>query len=350
MFLTQNICKGICFSLLLLTVACKQDAKTDSQTTSTSEPSTQSEPMEKSASSAPKEDQSKVVATVNDVPIYLKEVSEFIARDPQLGPAVSQGITLPPDIKEKVLDVLIERQVLLQVASKKNLLSDKELSDAQQSYLAMYGGEENLKKVLANSGATMESFKENLRSDLILKKYYEEEVAKKVTVTEDEMKKEFTDNQARYTSPPMVRARHILVTVPQDAPADKVKAAEENINAIYEEVSKPGTDFGEVAKARSDCPSKAKGGDLGFFSKEMMVPEFSNAAFAMKPGEISKPIRSQFGFHIIKLEEQKAGGVPKFEEIKKNIEENLRMAKETDIGRPMLDKLKAEAKITRTLG
>ena len=90
-----------------------------------------------------------------------------------------------------------------------------------------------------------------------------------------------------------VHARHILV-----------KTESEALQALYD-VTTGKKDFGEVAKAVSMCPSKKQGGDLGWFGRGMMVKEFETAAFALKPGEISKPVKTQFGYHIIKVEEVK---------------------------------------------
>lgn len=346
MFLTQKICKSICLILLITTIGCKKEGEAKDQTSQAEAPKTEESKVTSNKETAPM-DATKVLATVNDVSIYQKDMNDFMDRDPQINAARKNNIPIPEEVKGKILDVLIEREVLLQAASKKNLISDKELEDAQKSYLAMYGGEENLQKVLANSGSSIDDFKANLKSDLLLKKYYEEEVSKQVKVTDEEIAKEFKDNSARYAEQPSVRARHILISVPATASEDAQKTALDNINSIYQEVTKPGVDFGEVAKARSDCPSKEKGGDLGFFTKEMMVPEFANQAFSMKPGEISKPVKTQFGYHIIKLEEEKKGGIPKLEDVKEDISQYIRMNKETEIGRPMLEKLKSEAKITK---
>ncbi len=87
-----------------------------------------------------------------------------------------------------------------------------------------------------------------------------------------------------------VKARHILV-----------KTEDIALEALYE--VQHGKDFGEVAKARSTCPSGKSGGDLGWFGRGQMVKEFETAAFALRPGEISRPIKTQFGWHIIKVEE-----------------------------------------------
>ena len=87
-----------------------------------------------------------------------------------------------------------------------------------------------------------------------------------------------------------IHARHILV-----------KTEDEALQALYDVTH--GKDFGEVAKEKSTCPSKKEGGDLGWFGRNQMVKEFETAAFALKPGEISKPVKTQFGWHIIKVEE-----------------------------------------------
>ena len=104
-----------------------------------------------------------------------------------------------------------------------------------------------------------------------------------------------------------VRARHILVETEDEA------------KAIVEQL-KGGADFATLAKEKSKDPGAADGGDLGYFGKEQMVPEFAEVAFKMYPGQISNPVKTQFGWHIIKLEDKRTKPVPEFEKVKDQIE------------------------------
>ncbi len=147
--------------------------------------------------------------------------------------------------------------------------------------------------------------KANLLKSYGIRKFLEE-----VTFEKAAVQAYYTANQAQFTEPATVRASHILV-------ADEDKLAE--VKAALDS----GSEFAEVAKTYSTCPSKEKGGDLGFFGKGQMVPEFEQAAFAMAVGDVSEPVKTQFGYHIIKLADKKEARQLKLEEVADKIEQHL---------------------------
>jgi peptidyl-prolyl cis-trans isomerase C len=127
-------------------------------------------------------------------------------------------------------------------------------------------------------------------------------------LTEEALRARFTREAASRPAAEEIRARHILVATEQEA------------RAALAEVRRPGTDFAEVARSRSSGPGSREGGDLGFFKRGDMIPEFEQAAFALSPGEISPdPVRTQFGWHVIKLEERRAIAPPSFEESREQL-------------------------------
>jgi peptidyl-prolyl cis-trans isomerase C len=129
----------------------------------------------------------------------------------------------------------------------------------------------------------------------------------KDAATEEEMRKVYDDAVKPMSQEEEVRARHILVETEDEA------------KAILEQL-KAGADFATIAKEKSKDPGGADGGDLGFFAKGQMVPEFSEVAFKMYEGQLSNPVKTQFGWHIIKLEEKRKRPVPEFEKVKDQIE------------------------------
>lgn len=127
-----------------------------------------------------------------------------------------------------------------------------------------------------------------------------------------------------------VRARHILVEG-----EDEAKAAAERV--------RKGEDFAKIAGEVSKDPgSKTDGGDLGFFAKERMVPAFAEAAFKLQPGQVSEPVKSQFGWHVIKLEEKRTKPVPAFDEMKEQVETYLARKAQQDIILSLREKAKIE--------
>lgn len=136
-----------------------------------------------------------------------------------------------------------------------------------------------------------------------------------VKVDEAQLKQMYETEKKKLAGEEQRRARHILIQVGEDASAAEVAAARDKAQSIYKQLQE-GADFAELAKAESDDPgSAAKGGDLGYFGKDFMVPEFEEAAFSLKQGEISEPVRTPFGFHIIQVTGVRKEEVPSFEEM-----------------------------------
>lgn len=162
----------------------------------------------------------------------------------------------------------------------------------------------------------------------------------KVNVTPADLTKAYNDNIAQFTSPEQVRASHILLkTEGKDDAAVKAKAEE-----ILKE-ARGGADFAELAKKYSEDDSNAKnGGDLDYFGRGRMVPEFDTAAFAMQPGQISDVIKTQFGYHIIKLTDKKAGTTRPLEEVKQQLTDQVQSERAQQQATDMAQRLESEIK------
>jgi peptidyl-prolyl cis-trans isomerase C len=161
-------------------------------------------------------------------------------------------------------------------------------------------------------------------------------------VNEADAKKIYDEKIGEVKPEQEIHARHILIRAA--AGDDKAsKEAEEKIKAVIARLKK-GEDFAKVASEVTEDPSgKANGGDLGYFSKEQMVPEFSNTAFKLDKGQISEPLKTQFGWHVIKVEDKRAKAVPKFDEVKPQIEQYVTRKAQADL----VTSLRASAKIEK---
>jgi peptidyl-prolyl cis-trans isomerase C len=164
----------------------------------------------------------------------------------------------------------------------------------------------------------------------------------KQALTDEAMHKVYDDAVKQMGQEQEVHARHILIRAA--AGDDKAsKEAEDKIKAVIVRL-KSGEDFEKVAKEVTEDPSgKANGGDLGYFSKEQMVPEFSDTAFKLDKGQISEPVKTQFGWHVIKVEDKRLKPMPKFEEVKPQIEQYVTRKAQAEL----VTKLRAEAKIEK---
>jgi peptidyl-prolyl cis-trans isomerase C len=164
----------------------------------------------------------------------------------------------------------------------------------------------------------------------------------KDALTEDAMRKVYDDAVKQMGGEEEVHARHILVRA---APGDEKagKEAEDKIKAVIARLKK-GEDFNKVAGEVTEDPSgKANGGDLGYFAKEQMVPEFADVAFKLEKGKVSEPVKTQFGWHVIKVEDKRTKPAPKFEEVKPQIEQYVTRKAQAEL----VTTLRASAKIEK---
>jgi peptidyl-prolyl cis-trans isomerase C len=260
-------------------------------------------------------DADQVLASVGPRKLTVASFNEQVKyMPPQLQMMMAQN----PQMKEQFLDRWVQVTLLAQEASELKLDEDPEVQ------------------------ARVEDVKNSILAQELLKR----EVEGKVTVSDADVKKYYEDHKAEFTQPEMVKARHILIKTPQNADEKVLSEAEAKANEIKEELDK-GVDFAELAKQYSDDPgTKEKGGELGLFPKGRMVPEFEAAAFSLKPGEISKPVKSPFGYHIIQVQEKKDASVKGFAEVEPQIKQKLQVERQQQLLAEITEKLKAKYPVT----
>jgi len=171
-----------------------------------------------------------------------------------------------------------------------------------------------------------EGHKEDYKTEPQLKvrylKFEPRAYAAEVEIFDDEISEYYSEHPDEFQNPKTVEARHILIKVEPNAPEKEVAEAREKIEDILKKV-RDGQDFAELAKQYSDGPSKSKGGHLGSFRREAMVKPFSDKAFAMQAGEISDPVRTRFGWHIIKVEKVNEASVTTLADAREKIRKKL---------------------------
>ena len=225
---------------------------------------------------------SKILATVGALTVTDDEVTEFIMGLGQRGQMYNT-----PEGRRAVLNQIIGNKLLL-LDAKRNLIEAEP------------------------------AFKEQLArlKDSLLVNYAGEKVLSAVNVTPTEVEAYYNENKEQFMKPETVNASHILV------------ATEELAAKIYEDISAGKISFEDAARENSSCPSKENGGNLGDFGKGQMVPEFDSAVFAMEVGEItSTPVKTQFGYHLIKLNAKNPASEAAFAEVKDSISEHLLLEK-----------------------
>jgi len=207
--------------------------------------------------------------------------------------------------------------------------------DAKRDYLISYLTDVILlaQEAEVQGTSSTDEFKRRFamsRNKALMETYLRQAAQK--AVTEDAMHKVYDEAVKQMKPEEEVSARHILV------------ATEDEAKAVLAEVKK-GADFAETAKKKSTEPGAAQsGGDLGFFTKEQMVPEFAEVAFKLKKGEVSDPVKTQFGWHIIKVEDRRTKPVPTYDQVKDQLESFVIRKAQTDL----VTRLRTSAKIEKT--
>jgi peptidyl-prolyl cis-trans isomerase C len=191
---------------------------------------------------------------------------------------------------------------------------------------------------------TPEKLQADVREELQIRGFMESRV-KAPEVTPEQAKSFYESNQKEFDRPQTVKASHILFMVDPEAPAEVVKQKEEAAKKAAARAKK-GEDFTALAKELSEEPGAAEsGGDLGFFPKDRMVPEFANVAFEQKIDEIGEPVKTQFGWHVIKVTDKKDAGTVPFDEVKDQISAYLKSTGQREAAQKVMKELKDSAKV-----
>lgn len=270
----------------------------------------------------------RVAAVVNEDVIAYSEVLQRAA--PELAAANQQRDPqkrnqLRQEALKRALDTLISEKLLEGEMDQLGIqVTDQEVELGMDDVRKQNNiPQEQFEQALISEGYSIKEYKEFMRGHLRKLKLMNLKVRSKVKISEEDLRTAY-DNWARLEqSDPEVRARHILVKLAPNATEAEAEAARQKAEEIAKEARKPGTDFVELAKKKSEGPSAEDGGDLGFFRRGMMVPEFDRVAFKLPVGGISDPVRTRFGWHVIKVDERRAIPVKSFEEMKPALGEKL---------------------------
>jgi len=253
--------------------------------------------------------QDKILAQVGQYKLTLKEFNDQIR---SLPPQLQMAVQRNPELKKQLLDRWVQLN-LMALEARKQKLQDKP----------------DVKKRI-----------EEMTNALLAQEYMMENVSDKAKVTDKEIEKYYNKHKSEFMQPEQVRARHILIKVPANATKKQWEEARKKALEIRAKLVK-GESFAKLAQKYSDDPgSKARGGDLGYFRKGQMVPEFEKAAFALKKGEISQPVKTTFGYHIIKLEDKKPAKQRSLQEVKQEIRQKLLRQKQMELRNKIVEKLR----------
>jgi peptidyl-prolyl cis-trans isomerase C len=290
-----------------------------------------------------------VVARVDGVDVKAAEVTEEINRlRAQVLPSrpAEEQARLIPMIHRQAIENAINRVLLLAHAAKSGIaVSDADVENQYVQFKGNFPSPEEFDKQMRESNLTPEKVKDRFRENLLLNALLEKNLQSNPAVSEDEIAAFYRSNPSQFQRPEQVRASHILLRAGQEETPDvraRKRARADSVMAVL----RRGTDFAVVARQVSEDPgSAAQGGDLNYFGRGQMVPQFEAAAFSLAVGAVSGVVETPFGYHIIKVVDRKAAGEVPLAEARDSISEYLKGQKRTDSLKVWLEGLRSKSKI-----
>jgi len=260
------------------------------------------------------------------------------------------GVVFNEEDKDKlrsdILQELISAELLYQQSKKAKLPNMKEEVNKQLGNIKdAFTSDKEFKEVLKDRGISEKDLKEDIKKGVYIKAFLDKEVYINIVVTEKEKQEEFEKNKDKLKVDEQVRAAHILISFPENATKEQKKVAKEKVNELRKKAL-AGEDFAKLAKENShDTTSAARGGNLGYFEKGVMVPEFEKAVFSLKKDQISNVVETKYGYHIIKLFDKKAPRKLNYEEVASGISRFIANNKKNEKLEKFVETLRETAKI-----
>lgn len=251
-----------------------------------------------------KTDQQKGGQTLAEVNGGIITTADF-KKEVETLPPYLKPMAETPEGKKELMDTMIIREIIMQQAQKDGLDKSQEVTDKLQE----------------------------LKKRIIVEAFLKKKVEAQASLTDADLQKFYDQNKEKLKTGEQVRASHILV---------KSEAEAQDILGQL----KKGANFEQLAAKYSIDAAKTKGGDLGWFSKGSMIPDFEKVAFSMKVGELSGIVKTQFGYHIIKLTGKRPAGIPPFDDVKEQIKAKLLPEKQQEVFQKLKEELKKDAKVS----
>jgi peptidyl-prolyl cis-trans isomerase C len=259
------------------------------------------------------------------------------------------GQPIPPDRRDEILrnalDQLVVYTLLSQEAKARGIKVEQSEIDAKMNELRQQFPDQGAyDKALKDRGMTSDSLRHDAVVDLSVNKLMDAEVATLPGPSDKEAREFYDKNPDKFKQEESVRASHILIRVDPNADAATKAKAKAEIDSVLKQ-ARAGADFAKLAQQHSQDGSAAQGGDLNYFSKGQMVPQFEQVAFSLKPGQISDVVTTQFGYHIIKVTDKKPARTVPFEEAAAQIKQYLEQDRKRQHADAFIEGLKKKSKI-----
>jgi len=288
------------------------------------------------------------IVSVNGATLNSGTFQQMVAQQ-LASPLYSQ---MAPDVRKQTIERnVIEQFVVSQLIEQEMTrtpgfeVTENDYNDALEQISKSLPAGVTVDDWMKSSGTTREELRKTIEPQVRMKKFLDEQVGD-IEASEEDIAKYYGDNKSTFErSEDTVTARHILVTCAQDADESEKKEKRELTEKYRKELKEDGADFAEYAGLYSKCPSGKKGGDLGNFARNKMVPEFDEAAFSQDVGEIGEVVETQFGYHIIQVVAHNQAGLQPLDEVRENIAQQLKNQRFQSEAAKYVDGLRAKAQI-----
>jgi parvulin-like peptidyl-prolyl isomerase len=249
-------------------------------------------------------------------------------------------------LRREAMELMVEQELVRQAAEAQGIeVSTEEIDAALAEVSEPFENPDDFTRRLQTEGFTQDSYREHLARMIAASKYLDGIRAGVATVSDAELETYYRDNEVRLTLPEQVRVRHILLTWKPMGTRDDRAAIREQMAPILDK-ARAGDDFAALAREYSDDSATAQnGGDTGLFHRGQMVPAFEEVAFALQPGEISDPVDTPFGVHILRLEERKEARLLPLDEVREQLREHIREEKMEVAVKQETERLRQEAEV-----
>ena len=291
----------------------------------------------------------EIVARVNNSIItrtqYQREEKQLSDEAQQQDPTHAADIIAHG--KRDVLRGLIDRQLLLEKGKELGITADTEVVkrlDEIRKQMKL-DSLDDLEKAAQSQGLSFEDFKQNLKSEIITQEVIKREVAPRINVSNQEIRKFYDQHKQEMAQPEQVQLSEILISTDQAGEdEEKLASAKAKAEDLVKQI-RAGADFAELAKKESQDPSGAQGGDLGLFQRGKLAKQLEDVTFAMKKGDVTDVIRTRQGFVILKVTDHIAAGIPSFADAQDHVRDMMYMQRMQPKMREYLTKLREEGLI-----
>lgn len=291
-------------------------------------------------------------AVVNGTAITQEEFQSALERNRAQMQAQGQSVSQAQiqQLRTDVLESLITQELLFQESKRLDIsVSAEEVTSELSSIKGQFPDEERYAQALEQAGVSEEELRADIKRNLAIEKLVTQEIENPEELTEEELRAFYDENPDLFESGERIKARHILIST-QDAGSEaEQQAALQEAQELRQQIVEEDADFAAIAKEHSDGPSAENGGRLGTFSRGQMVPAFEEAAFALDVGQISEPVKTQFGYHVIQVTDKIEAGTAPYEEQRERIRQYLTQQRQRDVFDSYLSDLKEAAEIERNI-